>query len=346
MDGMASTIRYPARRTHGGAETRARHPKGAGTGRPYSDHGRRPGTMLITRILRNRYSYVLLLPGLAATSLFCYGPLYGLYMAVSDHRFGKPILQAEFVGLKYFREVLVDTSDMLYLLRNTVCMNALSLAACISTALVFAIVLNECRIALVKRVAQIASFFPFFVSWVIVYSIFNAFLAVDTGVVQVALKQLFGLRQGINVMGEPRFAWGVIVLSNLWKSIGYNSVIFLAAIAGIEQEMYEAADIDGATRMMKIRYITLPFLIPTVRVLLIMNTGWLFFSNFDQYYLFTNSMNRPMMEVFDLYIYRFGLKLLNYSYATAVGVLQSIAGVAMLVMVNALSRRISGKGLF
>jgi putative aldouronate transport system permease protein len=137
----------------------------------------------------------------------------------------------------------------------------------------------------------------------------------------------------------------LVRLTNLWKSIGYNSVIFLASISGIDQELYEAAQIDGADRLQRIRYITLPSLMSTAQVLLILNVGWIFSSNFDQYYLFTNALNRPMMEVFDMYIYRFGIKQLDYSYATAVGVFQSVAGVAVILTVNAASKRLTGRGI-
>jgi putative aldouronate transport system permease protein len=297
------------------------------------------------RFRRYRIAYLMLLPGFIVTGIFSYAPLYGLWMAFSSYQLGKPILSAPWVGFRYFREVILDSLDMLSLLRNTIAMNFLSLIAVLGGALLLAIMLNEVRVRWFKRIVQTASFFPFFISWVIVYNIFNVFLAVESGVLNVALRNIGILKQGINFLAEARYAWGLIVATNLWKSLGYNSVIFLAAISGIEQDMYEAAEIDGADRLQRIWHITLPGLMPTLQVLLILNVGWLFSSNFDQYYLFTNGLNRPMMEVFDMYIYRFGLKLLKFSYATTVGIVKSVAGVVTLTVVNMISKRTTGKGI-
>jgi putative aldouronate transport system permease protein len=287
----------------------------------------------------------MLVPGLFATGLFSYGPLYGLWMAFSDYQLGKPILAAPFAGLKYFREFLLDSLDLLYLLRNTLCMNLLSLAAVLIGALLLAIMLNEVRHRWYKRVVQTASFFPFFISWVITCNICNVFLAAETGLINVMLKNIGIVKNGINFLAEPRFAWSLIVGSNMWKSVGYNSVIFLAAISGIEQDQYEAARIDGADRIQCIYHITFPSLLTTFQVLVILNVGWIFSSNFDQYYLFTNGLNLPRMEVFDLYIYRFGLKLLKFSYATTVGIAKALAGIVMIVLVNIVSKKTTGKGI-
>jgi putative aldouronate transport system permease protein len=289
--------------------------------------------------------YLMLLPGFCLTALFAYAPLYGLYMAFSNYQLGKPILSAAFVGMDNFVEFVGDSLDVLHLLRNTLGMNLISLFVCLFGSLVFAVMLNEVKKTWFKKTVQIASFFPFFISWVIVYNIFNMFLSVENGVLNVTLVDLGITGEGINFLGDPKYSWGLIVATNLWKSIGYNSVIFLASISGIDQELYEAAQIDGADRLQRIRYITLPSLMSTAQVLLILNVGWIFSSNFDQYYLFTNALNRPMMEVFDMYIYRFGIKQLDYSYATAVGVFQSVAGVAVILTVNAASKRLTGRGI-
>jgi putative aldouronate transport system permease protein len=186
---------------------------------------------------------------------------------------------------------------------------------------------------------------PFFLSWVIVYNILQVFLQGETGLINVFLRDLGLINEGIGFLSDPRYSWGLVVFSNLWKTLGYNAVIYLAAIAGIDTGLYEAASIDGADRLQRIRYITVPLLMPTFQILLILNVGWIFASNFDQYYLFTNSMNRPTMEVFDMYIYRFGLRQLDFSYATAVGVLRSIAGFILLIIVNNVSKKIQGSSV-
>jgi putative aldouronate transport system permease protein len=300
----------------------------------------------IDKFSRYKYVYFMLIPGLLVTAVFHYIPLYGLYMAFSQYKLGKPILGAKFIGLKNFKEFIVDSVDIIYLLRNTLCMNIFSIMACLLGAMSFAIVINEIRWVKVKKIVQTASFFPFFLSWVIVYNIFSIFLSVESGVINVVLKDIGLIKEGMNFLGDPKYSWLLIVSTNLWKTLGYNSVLFLAAIVGIEVELFEAANIDGADKLQKIWHITIPALLPTLQVLLILNVGWIFTSNFDQYYLFTNALNRPTMEVFDMYIYRFGLKQLNYSYATAVGMAQSVAGVGLMFVINWASKKISGKGVF
>ena len=182
---------------------------------------------------------------------------------------------------------------------------------------------------------------PFLISWVVAYNILHVFLATEEGVLNVVLRNLGIIEHGIPFLSGPQFSWGLIILSNLWKGLGYSAVLYLSAIAGIDQEMYDAAQIDGANALQRAWHITLPYLLPTMQIILILNVGWLLNSNFDQFYLFTNAMNRRTMEVFDMYIFRFGIRMMNYSYATAVSLLRSVVGLIMLILVNAVSRKIS-----
>ena len=285
--------------------------------------------------------YVMLLPGVFLVGLLAYYPFSGLYIAFSNYKLGFPIFSSEFAGLKHFRAVLHDVADLGYLLRNTLAMNFGSLILGLTVAVFFAIAINEIKIMKLKKAVQTVSFLPFFLSWAIVYAMLQAFFSAETGVVNTVLKQLGMVERGIAFLSEPNYSWRLVIFTNLWKMLGYNSVIFLSTIDGIDPEMYDVAQIDGANRLQRTWYITLPFLIPTLEVLLILNVGWIMNSNFDQYYLFTNAMNRLRMEVFDMYIYRFGLKQMNYPYATAVGLLKSIAGVSMLVFVNFVSKRLN-----
>jgi putative aldouronate transport system permease protein len=287
----------------------------------------------------------MLLPGLILTGVLNYVPMAGLYMAFSNYRLGHPLFSAEFAGLRHVEQVLRDSADILNILRNTLVMNIMSLLVGLLVALLFAILLNEVTISKIKRTIQTVSFIPFLLSWVIVYSIMQVFLQGGSGLVNIALINMGLIDEGLGFLSDPDFSWGLVVFSNLWKILGYNAVIFLASIAGIDTGLYEAATIDGADRLHRIRHITLPLLMPTLQVLLILNVGWVFASNFDQFYLFTNAMNRPTMEVFDMYIFRFGLRQLDFSYATAVGILRALAGFILLVSVNAVSRKIGGSSV-
>jgi len=190
---------------------------------------------------------------------------------------------------------------------------------------------------------EFISFFPFFVSWVITYNVFNAFLGVESGVINNIIKYFGG--RGINFMGNPAYSWGLMVFITFWKYIGYDIVIFLAAIAGIDQEQYEAACIDGAGRMAKIKHITMPALVPTLVMILIINSGWIFSANFEQYYMFYNRSNWSKMEVLSIYTYRFGFQRLDFSYATAVGVVQTFASMLMFVAVNRIAKRLRDQSL-
>ena len=300
---------------------------------------------LLKRVSRYRLVYLMLLPGLLLTAVLNYAPMGGLYMAFSNYRIGRPIFSSEFVGLAFFRYVIRDSTIMLSVLRNTLVMNILCIFTGLVVALFFAIMLNEVGSRKVRKTIQTVSFMPFFLSWVIVYNILQVFFSGGTGIVNVFLMERGIIDEGIMFLSDPRYSWGLITFSNLWKVLGYNSVIFLASLAGIDTGLYEAANIDGADRLHRIKYITLPSLIPTLQIILILNFGWIFSPNFDQFYIFTNAMNRQTMEVFDMFIFRFGMRQLNFSYATAVGILRSVAGFIMLIMVNQISKKLEGSSV-
>ena len=285
--------------------------------------------------------FIMLLPGFIAILIFHYIPFYGLYMAFSRYRLGFPIWQAEFIGLELIRQVVLDSLEVRHVLRNTLVMNIGGLLVGMPMAMFFAIALNEMRIKWMKKTVQTVSFMPFLLSWVVAYNIIHAFIATEDGVINMALRNWGVIERGIPFLGDPRFSWGLIIISGVWKNIGYSAVLFLSAIASIDQELYEAAQIDGATRLQQAWHITVPYLMPTLEILLIMNVGWLLNSSFDQFYMFTNALNRSTMEVFDVYIFRWGMRMMNYSYATAVGIVRSAVGITMLVIVNFISKRLN-----
>ena len=289
--------------------------------------------------------YVLLAPAVILTTIFCYAPLGGWYIAFSDYKLGSGIFDGAWTGLKQFKSFFDGSMDAVYAIRNTLVINLLNLFGSLTCAMIFTLLLNEARSKRLKKVVQTASFFPYFVSWVITYMIFSTFLSVKSGLVNQAIVGL-GLRsKGINFLGDPDYSWGTIFMVDVWKYIGYNSVIFLAALAGIPTEQYEAADIDGATRFQKIWYITLPGLVPTLVMLMIMNSGWILSSSFEQFYLFSNGMNWETMEVLDVYIYNYGMKKLNFSYATAVGIIKTFASIIIFTIVNFTAKHLNGQSL-
>jgi len=290
--------------------------------------------------------YAMLLPGLAALTLFVYVPLYGWTMAFWDYKPGNSYTSGFFMGIENFRLFFADMYGAATVMKNTLGINFGSIVINLSAALFLALVINEMRMRRAKKLVQTITFFPYFISWVITYSVFYAFFSVENGVVNQFLVSTGLLSRGIDFLGDKKYAWQVIWMSNFWKYTGYNSVIFLSAIAGIDVEMYEAAQIDGASRLSRIAYITLPNLLTTFVILLILNSGHIFTSNFDQMYMFSNVGNMTALEVFDMYIYRYGLKLFNFSYATAVGIVKTLASILTLIIVNTAAKKIGDVSLF
>jgi putative aldouronate transport system permease protein len=224
--------------------------------------------------------------------------------------------------------------------------NLLGMLVGLSFPCLFAVLLNELSSSAFKRTTQFITFFPFFLSPIVVYSIVYSFLAVNSGLVNQVLKSTGIISTGINFMSDKAWAWPMIIGKNLWKGFGYTSVIYLASISGIDQEQYEAAEIDGAGRFARIRHITIPHLYPTITVLMILNIGALLASDFSTMYMYVNELNRPMLEVFSTYVYREGIQKLNFSYATAAGFVLSLIGLFLMLSANWFSRHFTGRAIF
>ncbi|MFB6366812.1 ABC transporter permease [Paenibacillus elgii] len=299
----------------------------------------------VKKVFRQKYLFLMISPAVLLTVLFHYVPLFGWLIAFKNYQVGINLWKAPWIGLQQFKMFFMESTDYIYLIRNTLVMNLSVIILNLTVALAFAILLNEVRQKWFKKIIQTVSFFPYFVSWVIVYAIIHALLGSSTGAINVSLIKLGILEQGINVLGDKAYSWLLVIFVQGWKYLGYNAVIYIAAITSISAEQYEAADMDGAGRFKKIWYITVPNLIPTFIILLILNIGWVLNSDFDLFYLFTNPTNWETMEVLDMYIYKFGLKLGNFSYATAVGIIKTIVSLIIVVGANQLSKKMTGKSL-
>lgn len=298
-----------------------------------------------SRIRRMKVLYLMLLPAIVATFLFNYLPLSGWYIAFSRYRTGRGIFEGKFVGLENFRTFFVESTDYSYVFVNTLVINILSLLLVIGLSFVFSLLLTELRSARYRKLVQTISFIPYFISWIIAYSLVYAMFSSYSGVVNVVLKNLGVLNQSLNILGDKDYAWGLIICLNIWNKLGYNSIIFISAATGIPADQYEAAAIDGANRWQKVWYVTIPGLIPSLVMLMVINAGWLLNSNFEQFFMFTTPTNWERMEVFDMYIYKFGFQLLNYSYATAIGIVRTVISIALVTLVNWISKATSGKSV-
>jgi len=267
-------------------------------------------------------------------------------MAFSDYKVGTNLLSGSFVGFYHFVRLFSESSDYAYLIRNTLVMNVMTIVINLPLAAVIAILLKECVTKKGAKVVQSVSFFPYFISWVITYSLVLSLFSVNTGAVNAFLVEHGFVDKGINIMGSAKYSWGLIIILDAWKYTGYSCIIFLSTISGIPLEQYEAAELDGANRFQKIIHITAPNLIPTLCVLIILNSGYILSSNLEQFFIFTNGTNWETMEVLDMYIYKFGLKMLKFSYATAVGMVKSMISVLMIIAVNFLVKKLNNTSIF
>lgn len=303
-------------------------------------------TSLWVKIKRQKILLLMLAPAFILTLAFSYAPLGGWIIAFKKFQVGTSLFDGEWTGLLQFRRFFLDSNDFIYLIRNTLVINLASVIQNIVVAVILAVLLSEVKAKFVAKAVQTVTFFPFFISWVITYSVVWSLLSVRSGAINQYLVGAGILTKGINILGESRYAWPFMIYLNLWKYTGYNTIIFLAAISGIPHEEYEAAAIDGAGRFRRMWYVTIRNLIPTMAILIIMNSGWILNSNLEQFFIFTNATNWQRMEVLDMYIYKYGLKLLDYSYATAVGILKTVISLLLLTLVNMSSRKISGSSIF
>ncbi|UVI28452.1 ABC transporter permease [Paenibacillus spongiae] len=299
----------------------------------------------LKKAYRQKYLFLMIMPAIILIFVFHYIPLAGWLIAFKNYQIGISLWKVPWAGLDYFKMFFLESADYIYLIRNTLVMNISVIVLNLTVAMIFAILLNEVRHSWFKKIIQTVSFFPFFVSWVIVYAIIHALMAESTGAINVTLIKHGIIEQGINVLGDKAYSWVLIIFVMGWKYLGYNGVIYLASIASIPSEQYEAAAIDGAGRFGKIWYITIPNLMPTLIILLIMNVGWVLNSDFELFYLFTNPTNWETMEVLDMYIYKFGLTLGNFPYATAVGIIKTIISLLLVIGANALSKKVTNKSL-
>ena len=291
--------------------------------------------------------FLLIIPFLIFVFIFSYYPLYGWRYAFYNYKPGRPLEECEFVGLKYFLSLFRDSytaKETLRVLKNTLAMSFLGYLFS-PLPMIFAIFLSEIKCTPFKKAVQTLTTLPNFISWVLVYAVAFAMFSVGDGFVNRILIQMGVLENGINFLASPNHIWIKMYAWHMWKSLGWSSIIYIASISGIDQELYEAATVDGANRFGCIWHITIPSLIPTYFVLLILSIANFINTGMEQYYLFQNAMNKSTIEVLDLYVYNRMMDQ-NYSFGIAVGILKSLVSITMLFAANRLSKSIRGESVF
>ena len=302
---------------------------------------------------QQRHIQVFALAGVAYLAVFSVIPMTGLVMAFKDFKLQDGyigIFTSPWVGFKYFIEFF-NEYNFNTLVRNTIMISLLKMIFTFPVPILFALMLNELRGKVVKRLVQTASYLPYFISWVIVSGFVVVFLNTQSGLVNELLVKFGLVENKVNFLSNPDMYWPMAVITAMWKETGWWAIIFLAALTGIDPALYEAATIDGASRMQRIRFITLPGLKSTITVVLILAIGNLFGcglggSNFDQSYLLGTNGNREASDIIQTYVFRVGLSDGRYAYATAVGMIQSVISVVLIFLSNKVAKKVTGEGLF
>lgn len=275
--------------------------------------------------------------------MFCYVPLAGWILAFFDYVPGIPLMETEFVGLKNFKMAFAQSEDIIRVLKNTMAMYLLGLLFS-PIPVIYAILLNEIQNKKFRRFTQTAVTFPNFISWIIVASIASSFFSTE-GLINTIIQLFHEDAAVVNVLGNEDIVWIFQALLGVWKSFGWNAIIYMAALAGIDESIYEAARIDGAGRLGCALYITVPGLLPTFLIMTLLSISNFLSVGFDQYFVFNNNLVADKIEVLDLYVYRLGIKLNSYSLATAIGILKSGLSVALLFSVNKIVKKFRGEAL-
>lgn len=282
---------------------------------------------------------MMVLPALLLIIVFSYIPMYGVLMAFQDYSIFKGFMASEWVGLKHF-EMFFNSPEFFKVMRNTVIISLLKFCIGFPAPIVLALMLNEVKNMMFKRLVQTVSYLPHFMSWVIVAGLIMSMLSTDNGSVNILLEKMNFIEEPINFLSLPEMFWSILVSTGVWKEIGFGSIVYLAAIASIDPSMYEAASMDGASKFKQIFQITLPSIMPVVLIFMILAIGNLLNAGFEDILLLAvNPVLRDVSDVIDTYVYRVGIQSSRYSYATAVGLFKAVISVGLLTMANYLARR-------
>ncbi len=300
---------------------------------------------LLNRYKSQKSLFFMIIPCMIITFIFSYWPLTGWIMAFQNFRPSKGYSNSTFVAFEQFNFLFKDPifwQDF----RNTTVMSLMNLVFGCIFAIGFALLLNEIRSLGFKRITQTASYLPHFLSWVIVCSLVSSILSTYDGTLNNLLVWLGLIEKPILWLGEKQYFWWIVAFTNVWKEMGWNTTIYIAAMSAIDTELYESCEIDGGNRYHKIWHITLPGIRPTIIVLLIMNIGWLLNAGFEIQYLLGRGLVMDVSETIDIFVLKYGITLGNYSLATASGIFKSVISVILLSVMNYSSKRMDGESVF
>jgi len=289
------------------------------------------------------FYYLMLAPALILFILFSYVPMYGVIIAFKDYRFIDGLLGSPWIGFDYFEQFFHDVFFW-RIIRNTLTISGLHILFGFPAPIVLALLFNELRDSKFKKIVQSVSYLPHFMSWVILSSILAEILSPSRGALNYVITFFGG--KPIHFLADPNTFVGMLVVTHIWQSIGWGSIIYLAAIAGINQDQYESATIDGANRFQQIVYITLPALIPIMTILFILNIGGIMNAGFDQIFNLYNPAVYSVADVIDTYVYRIGLLETQYGFSSAVGLFKNVIALVLVIGANYIVKRFNEYGIW
>ncbi|MEJ8304030.1 sugar ABC transporter permease [Saccharibacillus sacchari] len=308
-----------------------------------SPGGQAHSVSLWSRIVKHRTIYLLMLPGLLFFIVFKFGPLWGLLLAFKDYNPYLGFAASEWAGFDHFTALFADP-NFYVMLRNTLAINLLGLVFNFPVPIVLALMLNEIRHETFKRINQSIVYMPHFLSWVVVASMTYFILSADVGIINKIIVSWGG--ESVSFLSQVNYFWAMITAQSVWKEAGWGTIIFLAAMAGVDPQRYEAAVVDGANRWKQIWHITLPAIRPTIVILLVLRLGNMFDVGFEQVLLMMNPLVMSVAEVFDTYAYTRGILQGNVSVGVAVGMFKGIIGLLLIVTANRIVKKMGQEGIY
>ena len=289
-------------------------------------------------IWQHRELYMFMLPALVALILFSYVPMYGVVMAFQDVKIGNPFGQNEWIGLYHFKRFF-NSSWFTTVLKNTVAITFLNNVLTWPFPVLLALLLHNCVFKRLKKIAQTATYLPHMLSLVLIVSIINVFCSGESGLINILLQNLGYDR--INFFGEPKWVYPLYVVSHIWAETGYGAIIYLGALSAVDEELIEAAKMDGAGKLRQIWHVQLPTILPTVVTMLILTMGRAFAMGADKMLLLQTDLNLSASEIISTYVYKTGIEGAQYGFSTAVGLFQNVINVILLLVVNGISKKLS-----
>ncbi|CAN7669196.1 ABC transporter permease subunit [Paenibacillus sp. LjRoot153] len=303
------------------------------------------GVGLSWKTIKNQKQLMLMsFPIVIYILIFNYVPIWGWLMAFQNYRPALKFSKQQWVGLKHFKFLFQDDT-FLTVLRNTLAMSMINLVLSFSTAIILALLLNEIKVRFWKRSIQTISYLPHFLSWIIAAGIVATSLSVDDGIVNQLLMKLHFIKEPVMWLSQGKYFWGIVGLSNVWKEVGWNTIIYLAAITSIDPSLYESAGIDGANRYQKILHVTLPGIKSTFIILLIMNIGHILDAGFEIQYLLGNGLIVDWSQTIDIFVLKYGIAQGNYSLATAAGIFKTVVSIILILIANSTAKRLGEERL-